>query len=327
MMAKVLTLCTKNSGGIDQFGSKQAEILPLPPNPTSRIKCPDGSFKTRAERLDSVPDVPIDDRETETAYALAFAGLLGTCGSADLLHVDAVTPFTDTVLFGVTSLGIVDNFYDLLSKGMQFASSQIQKDRQEKIGVNLPSKSSLPFGLGSGTLTGSTVRGVTRLTTVDAERESQCEAAALFTAYALGLPCFAFRPNAYESSVLVAESIRENDIDPLLSSSGIMKILVWLMAPVAMENAYHSQLIVSDPREADGFLSRMEELGLQDPNVAKEIWWAKSEQEKRDLIKWAFAEADLFLRDNRAVVTEISRRLAGGAATVGDCVAANERWQ
>jgi hypothetical protein len=33
---------------------------------------------------------------------------------------------------------------------------------------------------------------------VDTERECECEAAAFFAAYSLGLPCFAFRPNALE---------------------------------------------------------------------------------------------------------------------------------
>jgi hypothetical protein len=57
-----------------------------------------------------------------------------------------------------------------------------------------------------------------------------------------------------------------------------------------------------------------------------DLFWTSSDEEKTDLLKWAYAEADLLLRENRAAVTEISQRLAGGAATVGDCVAVIEDW-
>ena len=57
-----------------------------------------------------------------------------------------------------------------------------------------------------------------------------------------------------------------------------------------------------------------------------DLFWTVSDQEKTDLLKWAYTEADLLLRSNKAVVTEISQRLAGGAATVGDCIAVIEDW-
>jgi hypothetical protein len=114
----------------------------------------------------------------------------------------------------------------------------------------------------------------------------------------------------------------------LLSASGIMRVLVWLMAPVAMEITKHPQLIVSDPREAEGFLLRLEDYAKNN-NAAvtpEDLWWTDDAQERADLLKWAFTEADLLLRDNKAVVNEISNRLTGGAATIGDCVATIERW-
>jgi hypothetical protein len=330
-MARVLSLCARNKVGIRQFGAQQNRILPLPTNPDTKVKCPDGSTKTRSQRLESLPDIPVDEREKETTYALAFAALLTFCGSSDLLSLDDITPWTNTMLFSVVSVGVVDNFYDLLKTGTQFAASQMQKAGDDNGGKNkpleLPDKDSLPLGLGTGKFSGSTVRGLSRLLTIDAERESQCEGAALYVAYALGLPCFAFRPNAYEGSVLVAESIREdNDVDSLLSSSGILRMLVWLMAPVAMESMAHPQLIMSDPREAIGFLTRMEEFAEKDDKVREELWWIGNERERQDLLKWAYVEADLLLRENRKTVTEISKRLTGGAATIGDCVAVEEKW-
>jgi hypothetical protein len=42
------------------------------------------------------------------------------------------------------------------------------------------------------------------------------------------------------------------------------------------------------------------------------------------MLKWAYAEADLLIRRNQVTLTEISKRLTGGATTVGDCVAAEE---
>ena len=40
----------------------------------------------------------------------------------------------------------------------------------------------------------------------------------------------------------------------------------------------------------------------------------------------ALAEADLLLRNNKNIVDSLSKALAGGAATVGDCVAVLEEW-
>jgi hypothetical protein len=61
-------------------------------------------------------------------------------------------------------------------------------------------------------------------------------------------------------------------------------------------------------------------------NDKGDLWFAENAIEKRDLLKWAYAEADLLLRRNKETVTELSERLAGGAATVGDCVAVVENW-
>jgi hypothetical protein len=121
------------------------------------------------------------------------------------------------------------------------------------------------------------------------------------------------------------ETELSSKLDPLLSDVGIMKMLIWLMAPVAMESSKHAQLIVSDPREAAGFLKRLQQraelFGDEDA-----LWWMEEEQEQNDLLKWAYAEADFLLRSNKETVTELTERLAGGAATVGDCVAVMEEW-
>jgi len=313
-MAKVISLSAKN-GSISQYGILQREITPLPTTINTRIKCPDGTTKTRGERLDSLPDIPIDERGTEITSALAVSSVLGFCWVVGILHIEEISPFTTLVWILIVGVGTLDNFYDLIKLGAKtFAKDQVGE---------LPKE--LPLGLGSGSVTGTVVKGFNRLIQVDTERECECEAAAFFVAYTLGLPCFSFRPNALEAAVMVAESSQsDNDLDPLLTNNGMMKMLVWLMAPIAMESFKHPQLIQSDPREADGFLSRLEKSTL----INKEdLWWLEEgTQEKEEMLKWALAEADLLLRRQNTVVTEITERLASGAATVGDCVAAIEGY-
>lgn len=337
-MASVLSQCLRNPNGIAQYGAQQADLILLPSGPTSRVKCPDGRVKTARERLSGVPDVPVDDRAAEVTAALLFAGTVVSCETTNLLGLTDAQPAANLLLAALVGIVALDNFYDILKNGSQFLVSQIGKDDQ-KLNLNLPEKDRLPAGLGSGAATGRVVRGLTRLWTVDTERESACEAAALYAAYVLGLPCFAFRPNALEGSLLVKESVESGSgssssgdtddkngpppLDSLLTDAGILRMLVWLLAPVAAESAAHAQLLMSDPREAGGFLTRLEErFGPDDERLA----WNHNAFSKDDLLKWAYAEADRLLRDNKAAVQEIANRLSGGAATVGDCVAVIENW-
>lgn len=314
-MAKVVSLSAKN-GSISQYGILQRDITPLPTTINTRVQCPDGTTKTRGERLAILPDIPTDERGTEITSALAVSSVLVFCWTVGVLNIDEITPFTTLVSILIVGVGVVDNFYDLIKLGTKtFAKDQV--------GDKLPKE--LPLGLGSGSLTGTVVKGFNRLIQVDTERECECEAAAFFVAYTLGLPCYSFKPNALEAAVMVAESSQaDNDLDPLLTNNGMMKMLVWLMAPVAMESVKHPQLVQSDPREADGFLSRLEKSTL----INKEdLWWLEEgPEEKEAMLKWALAEADLLLRRQNTVVTEITERLASGAATVGDCVAAIEGY-
>jgi len=313
-MAKVIRLSSKN-GSVSQFGILQREITQLPTTFNGKVKCPDGNTRTRGERLALLQDVPSDERGSEISSALAVTTVLGICWVAGVLNIEEITPFTTLVSTLIIATGILDNFYDLI----KFGTNIFAKD----FGDKLPKE--LPLGLGSGQLTGNVVKGFNRLVQVDTERECECEAAAFFVAYTLGLPCFSFRPNALEAAVMVAESAQaDNELDPLLTNNGIMKTLVWLMAPVAMENVKHPQLLQSDPREADGFLARLERSSL----INKEdLWWLEEGPEEReDMLKWAYAEADVLLRRQSTVVTDITERLASGAATVGDCVAAIENY-
>lgn len=139
---------------------------------------------------------------------------------------------------------------------------------------------------------------------------------------------------------MIFESIRSKDsssMDPLLSSSGVLKILMWLLAPVAIENMKHPQLIQSDPREASGLTQRLEKscqernIDLEDilpPNISFDKNAAVDVADSRELLlQWAYNEAKGLLLRNKDVVEELTERLAGGAATVGDSIAVLEGWE
>jgi len=344
-MSTVMSLALRN-GAVDQYGGLQRTMSPLPQTPNTRVRCPDGKYKTRQKRLEDLPDVPSDERGNEVASALGVGAVAALCVLANLFGMEDVTPYSNVVLGAIIGFGVVDNFYDIL----RFASGLVNKQVDEKVentfledkvNVKLPEKGSMPLTLGTGQATGTVLRGVTRLLSVDTERECQCEAAAFFAAYSLGLPCFAFRPNALEAALLAVKSLnQEKDtqldssevsnrkyqhiLDPLLTNVGIMKLLVWLMAPVAMESAKHPQLIASNPQESRGFLKRLEDRADVLDEGGADLWWKDDEKEREDLLKWAYTEADLLLRSNKEVVEALSERLASGAATIGDCVAVVE---
>lgn len=117
-------------------------------------------------------------------------------------------------------------------------------------------------------------------------------------------------------------------MDSLASDVGLLKVLIWLMAPVAMELGKHPQLMSSEPRAAVGLLARLVDKARDNVELAQALDGAlPADEEQRDLyLRWALAEADLLLRNNAKTIDALSEALAGGAATVGDCVAVLEGW-
>eukprot|EP00970_Alexandrium_tamarense_P003892 scaffold658_cov184-Alexandrium_tamarense.AAC.3 len=340
-MANVLSLAIKN-GAIANYGSLQGTISPVPQ--TTNAFPFGGGNKNQMERLQSLPAVPDDDRATEVSQAVIFATVVGSCLGVNvfggLFGLEDLTPLANLVLGITTTTLVVDNFFDVIVMG----GSAVAKMNEDKIpegakGVSAPKKEDMPLGLGTGSITGSVVKGLNRLLSVNTERDCQCEAAAVFAAYSLGLPCFAFQPNALEGAALVVDSMRkepnnsdgfqiQGNLDNLVSDVGLLKVLIWLMAPVAMEISKHPQLISSDPREALGFLKRLDEkaanLGYAEGALRDAL--PGDEVQTDDYLRWALGEADLLLRNNRRTVDLLSEALAGGAATVGDCVAVLEDW-
>lgn len=352
-MSSILSLSLRN-GSLSSYGSLQTTILLFPPSPSSPISRNINKNRrtTRSERLEKLPPLPTDERDIESAAALTTLTAAVTClllqtGVGEMLvgfenYEYVLSPLAGLTLTAMVTLGIVDNFFDVLSMGGSFlVNTNADRLPDAVTEAEVLKAEDMPFELGTGKLTSRITRGITRLLSVDTERECQCEAASFFVAYSLGLPCFSLRPNALEAAVLMFESHKEdggdgvNVLDTLLSDAGMMKMLIWLLAPVAMESSLHPQLIASEPREARGLLKRLEEkagvFGVEDVlgGILQSDGGADDEeklQERGDLLRWAYAEADLLLRDNKGTVVELSERLIGGASTIGDCVAVIEEW-
>ena len=120
----------------------------------------------------------------------------------------------------------------------------------------------------------------------------------------------------------------QGKMDSLASDVGLLKVLIWLMAPVAMELSKYPQLLSSEPREALGFLQRLDDKSKNNIQIGQTLEGALPDDEGQTdaYLRWALAEADLLLRSNAKAVDALSDALAGGAATVGDCVAILEDW-
>ncbi|KAL3791140.1 hypothetical protein HJC23_000560 [Cyclotella cryptica] len=338
IMSKVLSLAIGN-GAITNYGSLQGTIDPIPQ--TSNTFTFGSNKKDQIDRLNNLPPVPDDDRATEVTQAIAFSSVVGSCLALNvfggLFGLEDATPWSNLILGIAFTTFFVDNFFDVIVMG----GSAVAKMNEEKLPdsakrINAPNKQDMPFGIGTGSLTGAVFRGLSRLLSVNTERDCQCEAAAVFAAYSLGLPCFAFQPNALEGAALVVDSMKEprgpsnttieGKLDNLASDAGLLKVLIWLMAPVAMEISKYPQLISSDPREAVGFLQRLTEKSrsLQSQELSDAL--PEDDVQLDRYLRWALAEADRLLRNNRKTVDTLSEALAGGAATVGDCVAVLEAW-
>lgn len=201
-MANVLSLAIQN-GAIARYGSLQRNIRPLPRAATTAFA---GGANDRL--LDSVPPVPDDDRAAEVTQAFAFGAVVAACVGINavggLFGLQDLTFWTNLILGVAITTVVVDNFFDALVLG----GSTVAKLNADKLPegakkLNAPTKEDMPLGIGTGRLTGTVVRGMSRLLSDNTERDCQCEAAAVFAAYGLGLPCFAFQPNALEVRAVV----------------------------------------------------------------------------------------------------------------------------
>lgn len=200
IMANMLSLARKN-GAVARYGSLQGSINLFPRSSSAAF--PFGGPDPARQRLEGLPPVPDDERAAEVSQALLFSGACAGCVGINVLAgplgLEDLTFWTNLVLGVAISTIVVDNFFDVLVTG----GSAVAKMNEEKLpdavkNLEAPKKEEMLLGIGTGSLTGSVVRGLGRLLNDNTERDCLCEAAAVFAAYSLGLPCFAFQPNALE---------------------------------------------------------------------------------------------------------------------------------
>mmetsp|Transcript_25996 Transcript_25996/g.69197 ORF Transcript_25996/g.69197 Transcript_25996/m.69197 type:complete len:197 (+) Transcript_25996:228-818(+) len=157
--------------------------------------------------------------------------------------------------------------------------------------------------------------GLNRLFTRDVTRECQCEAASFTVAYLLGIPVFSLTPNALEAIKLTKDA--EVGVT-YQTANGVSKLLVWLLAAVAIESNNHRQLIVSDPRQASALLKLLRKSAGED-----EAGNTAEDDELR--LRLALSQAQDLLQKYPDALEQLSQRMESGAGTVGNCVAILEK--
>ncbi|KAL1526688.1 hypothetical protein AB1Y20_015390 [Prymnesium parvum] len=244
--------------------------------------------------LAALADVPMDDSLREVAAAVAFLMVAGGVLLAELADLvdfllpgDSNAPPAQIFLVGLAAGWGVDRY---TQQGRLF----------ETVG-----------------------RGLSRLFERDLQRESATESASFLVGYLLGLPCLAFSPAAFKPLEMVAASAEQL---AALASGGsprlLDRLLVWLMAPVAVESLQYRQTLRSDPQLPLSLLKaarrREATLGI-DPNDGG---WTREQDEER--VKWALAEARALLKRYSGLREEIQERMVSGVSA-GECVLLIER--
>lgn len=246
-----------------------------------------------ASALESLPSVPKDRRRKEKAAAYAFTLALGALLGAEFLDsIDFLLP-TDVdapplpLVFGIGAAGWAADRYA--------ARGQV-------------------FGLIG--------KGLSRIFLSDLQRECAVESASLLLGYVLGLPCCASAPNVARPLDMLAK-ISDDMTKGLESPARLVdRILVWLMAPAALENMLYDEMRMSEPSLAKKFLAavRRQEavLGV---DVQQGGWLPDTDANR---LKWAYSQARSLLQKYSAVREELQDSMAAGISA-GECVNLIER--
>lgn len=108
LTALVPLLASYRDSPIQNYGQQQRDVAQYPINQSKK-----------QQRLNNAPAIPIDNRASEISSALSILSVAGVCFLADpfakLLGGTDAGPLPSLVLFVIISVGVLDNFYDVLS--------------------------------------------------------------------------------------------------------------------------------------------------------------------------------------------------------------------
>jgi len=162
------------------------------------------------------------------------------------------------------------------------------------------------------------------------QRDCAFESASFLLGYLLGLPCCADTPcverplqmlkqSGKQLSLTLTELLDHEPSTDLSSARLTDRILIWLLAPAAMESSSASdgQVGHSSPNFAMDFLraARRQEV-LHGVNVQQGGWVLEDDDAR---VRWAFAEAKALLRQHANLREELQELLAIGTS-FGECV-------
>ena len=173
-----------------------------------------------------------------------------------------------------------------------------------------------------GELAGVLARGLSRLFSRDLQRECAVESASFLLGYLLGLPCCAFTPTAYKPLEMLSVAGSKLEANVAAGTGGgpprlVDRILVWLLAPAALETIQYGEMLQAEPALASAFLAaaRRKEAALG-VDVTQGGWTLEQDEAR---VRWAYAEARRLLQRYSGVREALQERMAAGVSA-GDCV-------
>jgi len=149
------------------------------------------------------------------------------------------------------------------------------------------------------------------------QRECTVESASFLLGYLLGLPCCPFAPTVYKPLDMLATSGDAIAADVGAPPRLVDRVLIWLLAPAAVETTVYREMLQSEPSLAQDFLEaarrREASLGVD----VQDGGWRAEEDEAR--VRWAYAEARKLLQRYSGVREALQERMATGVSA-GECV-------
>lgn len=277
----------------------------------------------------AVRELPGDDSGAEIAGAAA-AGLLAT--GAMLAHPPAAL-----VLPGLASAWGVDRYtqrgkaFELIGKGLaRLDQGPLARDLRRESAIDAASFLS-GYVLGLACCTSSPAVDVA----IALLRGAAPQEATLAIASALPPAERAPAPRAIGGAPVTDDDpldspgaqpgARADASSPAIRARLVDRLLVWLLAPTALEAATFGEVRISRPSLAREFLATAHRrqawlaVDVDEGPSSCGGWWGTSAEDDERRLRWAFAEASALLRRCQGTQVELEERMAEGVS-IGACV-------